>query len=531
MTRTRITKLDMESPSEAAGEAFVTDGAGNVVVSGVPAEGHTHIETDITDIEHDATKIQGRDVNAGAPSAGQTYRWSGSDWVPSGVVAVDENIGEIQEAGAQVATGVSILNFKGTAVNQLTDEGGGKVDIDLSASGSGATVFTGLTDTPASYAGQGGKAVLVKGTTDGLEFGEAGGGGSDLALKDEGAILTSSGNSIDFTGTAVTATASGTAVTVAVDGVIAQIPDFSGARWHLTTDHTMETTTGWEEIAGSSDDYTKVYDTEDTGTVYYDSWEIFKVPVDDYYHFDAQVKWNPPVDPERIEFSIFAINTPIALNVVRPAASGVSMTQHLSFDFFCLASATYRMMALHSTGGIGPIAASGVGNTFMCIRRLQDGATLGPFSGARIIRTSDATITDETYTDIIWQDDGASQPNYAYDTSTYWISGDNTKISIPASGYYHVAAQLMWDGWGGGSDRVAQIELNDITIIAEAAVRTAGSDGDAERQPQPLTFDFFFDAGDYIKLRGWHNRGSSLNFKGSTEGHSTFISISKAGEP
>lgn len=36
------------------------------------------------------------------------------------------------------------------------------------------TAFTGLTDTPANYTGEAGKAVLVKATEDGLEFGEAG---------------------------------------------------------------------------------------------------------------------------------------------------------------------------------------------------------------------------------------------------------------------------------------------------------------------------------------------------------------------
>ena len=43
-------------------------------------------------------------------------------------------------------------------------------------SGGGAATFLGLTDTPASYAGQSGLFPKVKATEDGLEFGEAGGG-------------------------------------------------------------------------------------------------------------------------------------------------------------------------------------------------------------------------------------------------------------------------------------------------------------------------------------------------------------------
>ena len=41
---------------------------------------------------------------------------------------------------------------------------------------SGTTTFTGLTDTPSSYTGQGGNFVKVNSTPDGLEFGTGGGG-------------------------------------------------------------------------------------------------------------------------------------------------------------------------------------------------------------------------------------------------------------------------------------------------------------------------------------------------------------------
>lgn len=39
-----------------------------------------------------------------------------------------------------------------------------------SAKGAGATTFVGLTDTPSSYSGSGGKGVKVKTAEDGLEF-------------------------------------------------------------------------------------------------------------------------------------------------------------------------------------------------------------------------------------------------------------------------------------------------------------------------------------------------------------------------
>lgn len=47
--------------------------------------------------------------------------------------------------------------------------------------GSGASTFLALTDTPSSYSGQAGKAVVVNGTADGLEFTPLSGGGDMLA--------------------------------------------------------------------------------------------------------------------------------------------------------------------------------------------------------------------------------------------------------------------------------------------------------------------------------------------------------------
>ena len=211
--RTKVTNLDIESPGESAGKAFITDGSGEVIISGVPFLGHHHVESQITDIVHDAVKLRTRDISTTAPTDGQTYRWDSgaSEWVPSGVIATDEKVGEVQEEGTSKATAVSILNFKGTGVNQITDVGGGKVDIDLTASGSGATEFTGLIDTPSNYTGHGGKSVLVNLGETALEFTEV---GSAVEVLDEGNSLTTNVTSLDFVGDSITATAVGSAVTI-----------------------------------------------------------------------------------------------------------------------------------------------------------------------------------------------------------------------------------------------------------------------------------------------------------------------------
>lgn len=92
---------------------------------------HTHTETDITDLDHDAAKINGIEVDL-----------------------------------TGIADGDALV-YDGVAEKIIPGEGGG----------GGASAFTDLTDVPASYTGQAGKFPKVKATEDGLEFASVAGGG------------------------------------------------------------------------------------------------------------------------------------------------------------------------------------------------------------------------------------------------------------------------------------------------------------------------------------------------------------------
>jgi len=50
---------------------------------GFASEIHTHTEADITDLDHDAVKIQGTSVSASAPSTGQALIYDGGQYAPS----------------------------------------------------------------------------------------------------------------------------------------------------------------------------------------------------------------------------------------------------------------------------------------------------------------------------------------------------------------------------------------------------------------------------------------------------------------
>jgi hypothetical protein len=101
--------------------------------------GHTHTESDITDLEHDAIKIQGRDVATTAPSDGQSIAWNDSltQWEPTTISGGSGSI-TIQEDDSGTASNVTTLNFEG-GVTTL-DEGGGKVTITVS----GGTLASGI---------------------------------------------------------------------------------------------------------------------------------------------------------------------------------------------------------------------------------------------------------------------------------------------------------------------------------------------------------------------------------------------------
>lgn len=527
--RTKVTNLDIESPGESAGKAFITDGSGEVIISGVPFLGHHHVESEVTDIVHDAVKLRTRDISTTAPTDGQTYRWDSgaSEWVPSGVVADDEKIGEIQQAGVSKATAVSIMNFKGTAVNEVTDQGGGKVDIDLSASGTGASEFTGLTDTPSSYTGEGGQAVIVKGTEDGLEFGTAG-GGANLEIKDEGTILTPSGTSIDFVGDAVTATIDGTKATVSIPGLLVDVPEFIGTRILLKTDTQVNTGDFWTDINWENNGV-EVY-AEPSSFIF--AGGDLRVPEVGYYliTFQETISGSPlPTDANRNFAPHLDFN-----NVAIAIDQGIRVTTDLqSFDvttayFFNSTTTNIRVVTFNEghNESIYPTMVSGY-FTHITIHKIAP-STLG-IRAVRTVQLDTITITTGTDTDVEWESDNGA--GGGYDTDNFWSTSNRSEFTIPASGYYSIQAQITWDRFGGGTDRRFWAEVNGSNIIVEANTKHPGPASTNSLQ-QVIATSYFFNEGDTIKFRVWHDRGENLNIlTGNIFGSEANANITQVGRP
>jgi hypothetical protein len=79
-----------------------TNISGTVPSGALPA--HTHIEADITDLDHDAVKLQGYDISTTAPSDGEVLAWndSSNEWEPSN---------SIQNQIDTLSSGVSLIRF------------------------------------------------------------------------------------------------------------------------------------------------------------------------------------------------------------------------------------------------------------------------------------------------------------------------------------------------------------------------------------------------------------------------------------
>jgi hypothetical protein len=80
--------IDVSTGAPDAGKPVLTDSGGKVDATLLDA--HTHTESDITDLDHDAVKIQGRAVSSAAPNHGDALLWntSSSQYEPGAVAGV-----------------------------------------------------------------------------------------------------------------------------------------------------------------------------------------------------------------------------------------------------------------------------------------------------------------------------------------------------------------------------------------------------------------------------------------------------------
>jgi hypothetical protein len=489
---------DITITSPADNEVLAYDTGGDWI-NQTPAEanlseiGHTHVETDVTNLDHDAQKIKGIVVSGVTPDIGEALRYDGAIWVPSGLGAAIDNYTAKISSDDTTPDYLDQKIIAGSNIVVTTQSPGGDEYLEISSTASG-------------------------------------GGGSALEIKDEGSTLTASGVSIDFTGSAVTATASGTAVTVDIPGMIVDIPAFIGTRYIWTAETQTNTGGYWTDLTWDEGDY--------DGTVIYNepsSWEyvpwhrMILVPEQGYYNISASVTISgatvPALANRNMSLNLFEEGGATVAADTQLRASGVQ-TFHINTTIFINSPTDETYLSLFNGGhneSVYPYVLSG-SFTNVALHKIQ-GSVIG-IEGVRAtqINSGSITISDDTVTDLDFEGE-------QYDLSDFWDTGDRATFTIPSSGYYNVQGLMTWDKWGGGTDRKFLMERNGSDILAQAQAVHPGPN-DTKELSQTLSTDAFFGAGDTVKFRVWHNRGENLNIiAGSAAGSACNATITKIGRP
>jgi hypothetical protein len=475
----------------------------SLVAAGISAVGHTHVEGDITNLDHNAVKLQGDDISTAAPASGQALVYNSIEYAP-GTVGADI---DVEEDDTPTVSSATVLNFEGAV--DVIDDGGGKATVVVS-SGTALDSFeakVSSNDTTENFlenkivAGTNVTiAVQDEGANETLEISASGGGGSDLEVKDEGSTLTSTGTSLDFVGPSVVATNVGDDVTVTISGAIVDVPTFRGTRlW--STGVASPTTGSWTSLDWGAGNGEESYDT--------DGWfpgtddTTIQVDTAGYYYIYGQISWEKSSTAGYLQTGIWKDSGAVLIvdnihgyanDYDSPATTGAGTVYYLDADD------TVYMRHFISESGTFPIA-SGIGQTYLEVHEVQP---ILINSLARVYRSSNKSITSSSDTPIDFNTE-------QYDTDSFWTSGSSTRITIPSDGYYHIDSTVAWEQNNTGYRRHWLRLDGGSTVIAEhQTIPAASSDSGSY-----ISTDYYFTAGQYIEVYVWHNKGTASNVLGN----------------
>lgn len=430
---------------------------------------------------------------------------------------------------AKVSNNDTVYNYlenkivAGTNVTVTVLDEGGSEQLQISASGGGGGSFLSLTDTPSSYAGQAGKYTRVNTGETALEFVTiSGGGGSPIAIKDEGVTVTSEVSSIDFVGPSVVATVSGTAVTVTISGTGGALEAaFVGAKVYKTTNQQLTTSTAWQDISWGAADY------ESDGDMWTGGITII-IQEAGYYSIVGQVTISGALpQTERLQVGLFDVNTfKVGLYDGYYVTTSGNRTLQVLYQGYLAVNASMNMKVLNGAG-TQPYVLSGIANTFLNVHKIH-GAVQAQEADPKIVSvylTGYISPANETETAITWNAE-------KYDTDSMWSSG--SQIQINTAGYYHVDACALWEDLNAHGNVPFQIKvgvrLNGTTMIAQKwEWHDVDTDGDrTEGLSTPISCDTpYLDTDDYLEIVVWHSKGSTASNIIRANDYNTYCMIHK----
>lgn len=142
------------------------------------------------------------------------------------------------------------------------------------------------------------------------------------------------------------------------------------------------------------------------------------------------------------------------------------------------------------------------GSTAYQTLRMNAGLTApewGGYIAGKAKRTSNQSISNVTSTNV--QFDSVSITRLVT-----WSGGDNTKLSIGASGLFVYGFTYSFDG--GSGYREANILKNGVELLPTRIATAAG-----ETTLHGVADEEIFTSGDYLQLQVKHNNGSTINLR------------------
>jgi hypothetical protein len=393
---------------------------------------------------------------------------------------------------------------------------GGNEQLEIRG-GTGSLSFLSLIDTPGSYVGNALLGMRVNAGQTAIEF-------TDFPIGPTGTVKVSANDGTDrFLEDKLQAGPNITLTTVNEGGdEKVQIESsgggggggaaFAGARSYLVSG-----------TAIPQNSWTDVQFHRPLGEINFDTNDFFQsgttpnadidIPESGYYHVYGQVLLESPPTGAYYQIALWKGSVQIAADIDGFYANGgLNRTLRVVSDDYLLSSETVRLRVFTNlSGGVNLI--TGTANTFLGIHEISPPSS---FEGARVYRTSNATIASGTPTAIEFQTE-------EYDVGDYYSAAQDTRFTVPNTGYYHLVGSVGWEQ-NNEDDRLLYFRKNGTAQLALDIDEPISNNTHHMR----VVTDALLSANDYVELIVVNNRPGNTTIRasgGDALGAETFMTI------
>lgn len=188
-------------------------------------------------------------------------------------------------------------------------------------------------------------------------------------------------------------------------------------------------------------------------------------------------------------------------------------------DFLCtIAGTAVTSMTLLNGPDVAHSATAKIAMNFVDehYAALLDGTAGFNFDKARVTKSADQSISDNTETLVTWNQED-------FDTNTLHDNSSNTsRFTVSKTGKYIVEATLNWAGHATDATQRSFVFLvNGTTVVGAASITQQTATSDMVLNGVSIVS---LTAGDYIEVKAYQNSGGSVNIQSARSHYAiTFI--------